>query len=240
MGHRGKRLMAGTAIVLAAAGALAPTAFADTGSNPSTASGSSSALAAIKTKAASAISVRESALQVAVSVVNANKYLTSGDRAHILTTLNSDIDGLNSLAPVIQADTTVAKATTDFRSIFTQYRVFALALPQARFAAAADALTGTVLPRLTDAQSRLQALLSGPDAGKNTTSVQAAMSDLGAQISAITSATDGLSSTVLAFTPAQWDANHALLAPSRSHLVSARADARKARGDIRTVRQAIR
>lgn len=250
MGLPGKKMMAGAAVALAATGTLAPSAFADTGTGPSTstpapASGNGASttgdiLAAIKARAAAAISARESALQAAVTAVDDNKYLTSDDRTRILATLDSDISGLEALAPVIQADTTVAKATADLRTIFTGYRVFALALPQARFAAAADDLTGTVLPRLTDARARLQALLEGADSGKNTPAVQAAMTDLGTQISSIASETNGLSGTVLAFTPADWNANHALLVQPRAQLVSARADARTARVDIRTVVKALR
>jgi hypothetical protein len=240
-----RQIIAGAAVALAAAAAVAPSAFADSGGSssttavPSTTAGADT-LAAIKAKGAAAISARDSALQAAISAVTANRHLTSSDGATVLSTLNADLSGLNALAPVIQADTTVSKARADYTTIFTNYRVFALALPQARLAAAADDLTGTVLPRLTDAQSRLQARLSGKDSGKNTGSVQAAMADLANQISAITSATNGLSATVLGYTPAQWNANHALLTQPRSALVTARGDARTARKDIKTVVEALR
>lgn len=242
-----RKMMASAAIALAAAASAVPAASADTGSGPSTtieapaatASGAGT-LASIQARAASAISVRLSALHRAVTSVTSNRYLTSADRATILSTLNSDLSGLTALGPVIQADTTVAKAKADYRTIFTGYRVFALALPQARFAAAADDLTGTVVPRLSDAQSRLQTLLAGRESGKDTAAVQAAMSDLGERISAINSATAGLSASVLALTPADWNGNHAVLALLRARLVTARADARKARGDIRTVVEALR
>lgn len=242
-----RKMIASAAIALAAAASAVPAASAETGSGPSTTIGSRTAagsgagtLASIQARAASAISTRLSALQGAVASVTSNRYLTSADRAAILSSLNSDLSGLKALGPVIQADTTVAQAKTDYRSIFTRYRVFALGLPQARFAAAADDLTGTVLPRLRDAHSRLQALLAGRESAKNTAEVQSAMSDLGDRISAISSATDGLSAAVLALTPADWNGNHAVLAPLRARLVTARADARKARSDIRTVVEALR
>ena len=172
--------------------------------------------------------------------MSSNKFLTDSDRSSVLATLNSDLSGLNALAPVIQGDTTVSQARSDYSSIFTKYRVFALALPQARFVASSDDLTGTVVPRLTDAQSRLQSLLSGPDSGKDTAAVQAAMTDLGKRISGITSDTSGLAATVLGYTPADWNTNHELLSPARSKLQDARSDARAARNDIRTVVQALR
>ncbi len=242
-----KKMWASAAIALAAAASVAPAAFADTGSTPSTTAGPTEAagngtatVASIQARAATAISVRQSALQSAITSVTSNRYLTSTDRSTILSVLNSDLAGLGALGPVIQADTTLVKVRADYLSIFTQYRVFALALPQARMAAAADDLTGTVLPRLTNARSRLQALLAGRDSAKNTAAVQAAMSDLGNRISAVSSATDGLSAAVLALTPAAWNGNHAILAEPRARLVAARADARRARDDIRTVIEALR
>jgi len=79
------------------------------------------------------------------------------------------------------------------------------------------------------------ALLAGADSGKNTPAVQALMTDLGNQITAITSETSGLSGTVLAYTPAQYDANHALLSPARASLAISRNDSKTARNDIATV-----
>jgi hypothetical protein len=117
--------------------------------------------------------------------------------------------------------------------------VYALALPQVRFAEAADDLAGGVVPNLTAARSTLAGLLAGVDSAKNTAAVQAWMSDLGHQISAITSATNGLSATVLADTPAQYDADHALLSQPRATLASARADAKTARSDAANVLKAL-
>jgi hypothetical protein len=238
--------LAGTAVALTATAIATPaalaasprastmTAQAHVASSTSPAN-TAAALANIKAKAAAAISLRESALQATISAVNANHSLTTTDRAAVLTTLNGDVSGLNALGPVIQVDTTVAQATADYRSIFLNFRVFVLALPQTRMAASADDLTGTVLPHLTDAQSRLAALLAGPESSKDTPAVQAAMADLGKQISAITSDTNGLASQVLSYHPADWNANPTILAQPRANLVSARAAAIQARADITDV-----
>ena len=115
-----------------------------------------------------------------------------------------------------------------------------LALPQIRLAAASDDLSTGVVPHLTDAQTRLQNLLNGKDQGKNSSSVQAAMADLAKQIQAITQETNGLSGAVLAYTPAQYDANTTILRPARTAIQTARADAKTARQDVRTVIEALR
>ncbi|HWE56130.1 MAG TPA: hypothetical protein VG435_11500 [Acidimicrobiales bacterium] len=223
---------------LIASPALAATTSSTVATSPATASGQT--LANIKAKAATAISVRQNALQLAVSDVRANEYLTDADRATLLNTLQDDQSGLTTLGQTIQGDTTVAKAEADYKLIFTGYRVFALALPQVRFAASTDDLTGTVVPHLTDAQTKLQALLSGPDKSKDTPAVQAKMDDLANQISAITTDTNGLAATILSFTPAQWDANPYILTAPVSQLRTARSDAKQARADIAYVVQAIK
>jgi hypothetical protein len=209
---------------------------------PAWAAGSSggATLNGIKARAATAITARLTSLSKAIPAVSSNKWLTATDKSTLLNTLNGDQSGLTALGPKIQADTTVAQARSDYQSIFLNYRVYALALPQVRLAAATDDITGGVLPRLTDAQTRLEGLLSGADSGKNTAAVQAAMSDLAAKIQAITSATAGLSASLLALTPSQYDANHTVLAGPRETILSARADIVAARADVMTVVGALK
>jgi hypothetical protein len=227
--HFPHKFLAATAVTAVVVGA--PTAAFAAAKGP----GSPASLSAIQAQAASAISLRESDLASALTEVQSNTVITSADRSTLEQTLQSDESGLTTLGQKIQADTTVTQAASDYRLIFTQYRVFALALPQVRFAAAADDMTGGVLPALTDAQSNLQALLSGPDSSKNTANVQAWMADLSKQISAISSTTSGLSAQVLAITPSQFDSNKAILAQPKATLFSAHADAVTARADIANV-----
>jgi hypothetical protein len=137
--------------------------------------GRNATLAQIQTRVASAISARLASLSRTIPAVNTNKWLTSTDKSALNATVEADQSALTGLGLKIQADTTVAQARADYESIFLNYRLYALALPQVRLAAAADDITGTVLPRLTDAQTRLAALLSGPDSGQNTTAVRSAI-----------------------------------------------------------------
>jgi hypothetical protein len=243
--NRLTRATAGCAAAAVTLIGLSSTAFAAESTGPAAASSSSAApdhgqsLTAIQQRAAAAIAKRLASLSVAINDVTNSSAISSGDKTTLLATLNGDVTGLTALGVKIAADTTAQQALTDYKTIFTGFRVYALALPQVHFAAAADTITVTVLPKLTDAQSKLAALLAGVDSGKNTPAVQAAMADLATQITAITSETNGLSATVLAYTPAQYDANHALLSPSRAALAISRNDVRTARGDIAFVTKAI-
>ena len=227
---------------------LTGTALADTGS-PAVSSASPTAtptaaphgksLASIQAAAAAAITKRLASLSVSINDVNNNSVITPADKTTLLATLNGDVTGLTALGVTIAGDTTAKQAASDYATIFTSYRVYALALPQVRFAAAADDMTVTVLPKLTDAQTKLAALLTGVDSGKNTPQVQAWMADLATQITAIGTETNGLSATVLADTPAQYDANHALLAPARASLGISRDDIKTARSDVSNVMKAL-
>jgi hypothetical protein len=227
---------------IASAAAATPTVASTPTGTSSAAPGTASSdlrLAAIKARAAAAISRRHTSLVANIAGVSANTVINATDKATLLATLNNDLSGLTALGGKIAADTTVAQASADYQTIFTTYRVYALALPQVRYAAATDDITGGVLPRLTDADTKLAALLMGVDSDKDTPAVQAAMTDLGTQITAATSATNGLSASVLALTPAQYDANHALLSGPRATLAGASKDVRAARADVATVMAAL-
>jgi hypothetical protein len=221
--------------------AAAPTTTPTTpaASTAGSTAGAAARLAAIQARAAAAIAARVASLNRTIPAVTSNTVITATDKATLLATLHGDLAGLPPLGQKIAADTTVAQAQADYETIFTTYRVYALALPQVRYAAAADDITGGILPKLTSADASLAALLIGVDAGKDTPAVQAEMTDLGARISAVTSSTNGLSATVLADTPAQYDANHALLSQPRATLRTVRADISAARADIVKVMAAL-
>jgi hypothetical protein len=236
--NRITKVTAGLATSAVALLGVSGTALAATSPAPAVSPAPSHApqtLAAIKAQAATDIARRLASLSVAINDVTNSTAISAADKTTLLATLNADVTGLTALGTTIAGDTTVQQAVTDFKTIFTGFRVYALALPQVHFAAAADTITMSVLPKLTDAQSKLAALLAGVDSGKDTPAVQALMTDLGNQITAITSETSGLSATVLAYTPAEYDANHALLSPARASLAISRNDSRTARNDIATV-----
>ncbi|WP_394770440.1 hypothetical protein [Lacisediminihabitans sp.] len=202
--------------------------------------GAPAKLSAIQASAAAKTSARIASLNAAIPKVTANTALTDADRSTILGTLNADLAAMRSLAAKIAADTDAATARTDYASIFTGYRVYAVALPQAHFAAAADALTDTVIPRLTAAESKLAAALAGKHASKSTPELQAKLADMTTQIAAAKAAADGTAARALAVTPPDYNANHAVMAPIRASIVSAHAAAKVARADAKSIMAALK
>ena len=218
-------------------GATVP-AFAD--SAPSTPPVTAhSSLSAIQTAGAAATTRRIASIDTASARIAAGTKLGAAHAATITTTLSTDRAALVTLKAKIAADTTVATAIADYKSIFTGFRIYAVVLPQAHIAAGADRLTGTTVPRLQAAHDKLAAALAAhPD--KSTPALQADLVQMQNDIDATTTAATGLAEAALAVTPADFNANHAAMAPLRAQLKTAVADARKALADGKAIIQALR
>src|SRR2546430_23986 len=141
--------------------------------------------------------------------------------------MQNDITGLKTLDTTIQADTAITAAKADAQTIFTDFRVYALVLPVTHLVIATDAMTNVVIPKMTTVADALQLIITKT----NATSEQPTLEDMKAQIAGALTTTNGLAADLQSFTPAQWNANHDLLAPDRGKVSSARTDLGKARRD---------
>jgi hypothetical protein len=192
-------------------------------------------LAGIKAKAATDVTDRVNALNAAITKVNGAKGLGSG-QGTLASYLGTDIVPLQQLNQTIQGDTTVAQAAKDFRTIFSDYRVYVLVLPAARIAADADSATTTAIPALSADAAKAQARVNPG----NQAELQPLIDDLKGQISTATNATNGRAATVLAFTPAEWNAEHGLLGTSKSSEQAAVGALKKGRSDVKQILQDLR
>jgi len=223
-------LLAGALIT----GVAAP-AFAD-GSPSPTPSRTAASLSGLQAAGAADTSKRITSLTAAITRITAAKGLTDADRTTILDTLNADLTGMRSLASKIAADTTVAQARADVRSIFTQYRVYAVALPQARIAVEADRLSGTTIPRLQAAASKLASRVSA----SGNSGAQAELADLTTQLSTAQADVNGLSAAALAVTPSDDDADHSAMTALRDKAKAALAAVKQAAQDAKGIRQSLK
>jgi hypothetical protein len=212
-------------VVTAAGAATTPGSAGTSGSNavPTT-------LAGIKAKAATDITDRVNALNAAIAKVNGANGLGS-DQATLVSYLGTDGAPLQQLNQKIQGDPTVQEAAADFKTIFTNFRVYALVLPASRIAADADRISTTAIPALTSDATKARAHVNPT----NQAELQLLIADLDSQIGTATNATNGLAGTVLALTPAQWNANNGLLGPSKSSDQAAVAAVQKGRSDVRQI-----
>lgn len=193
-----------------AVGGVAP-AFAATGAPAPAATHAAASLSTVQQRGATLIAERLTSLGTAITRVTAAKDATASDRAKILGTLTSDKSALTALAAKIHADTSIATARADVASIFTTYRVYAVALPQSYIAIGADRIGDTAVPRLQSAHDRLQ----GRGADKAQLAVMQNDIDTAAQD------VKGLDSEALAVTPAAFNADHSVMSALRARLKDA-------------------
>jgi hypothetical protein len=191
-------------------------------------------LPGIQAKAAAAITLRVHDLNAAISKVNGTGLLGSSS-ASLASYLQADIAPLQALGTKIAGDTTVATAQADASTIFTSYRVLALVLPAARLAATADGIDATTIPDLTTLSAKAASHVNP----SNRTAVQPLIDDLNAQIHSATNSTAGVATTLLGYTPSQWNANHDLLTASRGSVQAANGNITKARDDVRQIRRIL-
>ncbi len=223
--------MAAAALLGAASAAgAAPPSSSSAGNSDSDAVPAS--LAGIKAKATTDITDRVNDLNAAIARVNAANALGSGQAA-LVAYLGTDVTPLQQLDQKIGGDATVQQAARDFSTIFSDYRVYVLVLPASRIAADADRVTSTAIPTLTADASKAR----GQENPQNQAQLQPLIEDLNAQIGAASNATNGLAATVLAFTPAQWNANHDVLSAAKSSARVADAAVTKGRWDVQQIRQ---
>lgn len=227
----------GSVATLALLGATAAPALAE---GAGEASGTTHrTLAEIQASAKVKTDARAASLNKAITKVTAAKSLSSDDRAAILAILQGDLSAMATLEAKIASDTDASVAATDYATIFTSYRVYAVAIPQSRLTATADRLTLATIPRLTDVHDRLAAKIAA-DPSKSTPALVADLADMSTQLSAASSGLDGVASDSLAVTPAAYNANHDVLATERSAAKDGLAAVKKASSDAKTVRAALK
>jgi hypothetical protein len=221
---------AGLGVVAGMAGAATPGSSGNGG-----ASAVPATLAGIKAEAAMDITDRVNDLNAAIARVNAATSL-GATQASLASYLGADIAPLQQLNQTIQADGTTQQAAHDFGTIFSGYRVYRLVLPAARLAADADHATTSAIPGLTADAAKAQARLNP----SNQATLQPLIDDLNTQVAGATNATNGLATTVLAFTPAQWNADSALLNASKASDQTATGALDKGRADVKQIVQALK
>jgi hypothetical protein len=230
---------------VAATAAVVAGITASAGASPS--SSTSTVSPALVAQADAAITERLDDLQGAATLVRQTSWLTPGDASALLAIINGEISGssgeigLTALKAQIDATTNPSTLRSDIASIYSGYRVYALVLPQVHLVRVADLITGDVIGSLQQSVTTLQTAITTEKAdGQDTSAAQAAVNDLSAQITAISSDTNGVAAAVLRLTPAEWDANHAVLSGPRSSLGAAAAALSKARTDIAAALRALR
>jgi F5/8 type C domain len=172
----------------------------------------------LKALAAQYIYARIRELAGAIKGVQDRSWLGS-DGTTLITKMESDINGLEALGNKIQGDTTVPEVQADTNLIFSDFRVYYLNQPVVADVIRIDRITDITLPYLGREISYLQSR----ENASNEPVIGPLVADMQSNDQTATSETNGLSAELISFTPADWNANHAILnGPTANMLIAAR------------------
>jgi len=172
-----------------------------------------------KRYAAALILERLNTLQFAIKQVQGDNFLGS-DGATLVSDMQADITGLQTLGTTIAGETTVGEVDASIALIFNEFRVYHLMLPVAGDVVIVDNAVNVKLPALASSIS----LLQGAENSSNEGVLAPLIANMQSQSGIITGATGGLSAELLSYTPTEWNANHNLLGGANADIrVMARA-----------------
>ncbi|MGC8626670.1 MAG: hypothetical protein ACP5VR_03780 [Acidimicrobiales bacterium] len=173
-------------------------------------------LASVQARSANLISRRVASLQAAIKVLSSVNFLGT-DGTALVNEMQGDINGLEALGTTISAATTVQQAEADQALIFTQFRVYRLVLPVAHDVRLADQVANVDVPAINQGLSSLQALGGTPSGAV----IEAYVASGQAQVQVALNAVAGLSAKLLAYTPAELNADNSLLYPAEVSIAAA-------------------
>jgi hypothetical protein len=188
-------------------------------------------LSSVQAKAAAAITLRVNDLNAAIVKVNSAKNL-GAEAARLDAYLQQDIAPLQSLGQQIAADTSLPTAEAQALTIYTNFRVLALVLPAARLVTDASKIVNSAIPTLEASSTKVSAKVTPA----NQSELEPLIDNLNAYTTAASDSTSSAANTVLSYTPAQWNANEALLSTERSQIASAVPDINNALHDLAQIR----
>jgi chromosome segregation ATPase len=194
-----------------------------------------SELTAIQKSADTMISVRITTLNNLLSRIQNDTRLSADDKTTLTTNINTMISNLQALKTKIDADTDVTTARADRKTIVTSYHIYVTFEPQIRLLITIDNLSttsATVSSLVTKLQS-LSTTLKGQ--GKDTTSMDAAITDINTQLTAINTILTTDKTKLLGITTSS-NTNQATFVQIRQDLAKVRGDFAQIRHDIATIR----
>ena len=187
-----------------------------------------------------AITTRIAALNKMSARIGEMKNVPASEISNIANEVQTETTNLTNLKTKIDADTNVAAARADEKTITGDYRIYALVIPQASIVASSDRVS-TIAGMITALQTKIQARITADQtAGKDVTALATANADITAKVTDATSKASLAQSAVVSLAPDQGNATVA--ASNKSALLGAHAnmqvsatDLKAARADIKTI-----
>ena len=197
-------------------------------------------LATVKARGDAEISRRLTTLNALSTKISDTAKLTTADKTALENEVAKEISSLTALRTKLDAETVLADAFTDAKSIVIDYRVYALIVPKINLVRTADDQQ-VVESKLTDLATKLQARIqSAQTAGKNIASLQAQLDDLQAKVHAAQSISMNVEASVVVLQPTDYDNDHTILSGYRDQLKTAHSDNQAAVTDAKAIVSALK
>jgi hypothetical protein len=194
-------------------------------------------LSDIITKANTDIAKRVEALNALNTRVQGMKNESSDEKASISSQVQTNITGLTTLKAKIDADTDASLAKDDIKGIFSNFRIYALVIPQGWIAASADRVA-TISGLMTSLSAKIQARIAADQSvGKSVTSLTAVLAEMNAKVLDASSQSVSANASVTALVPDQGNAS--IAATNKSTLVAAHAKIKIATDDLKAARKDV-
>lgn len=201
--------------------------FAQTSSPSGTPNNSANRISMIKSKADAEIARRITSITDLLARIQTLKRVSDSDKSSLTGMGNTMIANLNILKTKIDADTDIATLRIDWKSIFDQYRVYMLFMPQLRIYVAADRINDTT-NLMMQVSAKLQGRINGNAAWQSTLNdANSKITDAETQAQNAINATKGLQ-------PDQ--GNNAIASSNKQALLSAKGMIMTAITDLQTAR----
>jgi hypothetical protein len=177
------------------------------------------------------------------AIVNSAKELPTNttyaqNKASLLSEISTQVSNLTTLKTTLDGETTVSAAATDVGNMYTEYRVYALVVPQVAIFKHADDEQATAA-KLTAMETGLQSRITA-DTGSNQATLQSDLNDLKAKVVLAQGIAGPLEDKVVAFVPGDYDADHTILSGDATSLKTAHADNVVAATDAKNIITALK
>lgn len=167
--------------------------------------------------------------------VNANTHLTADQKSALTGDAQTNITNLQTLKTKLDAETDVTAARADVKSIFTQFRIYAVVLPRDDREAVLDHLTNLQAKFVANEPKIQQAIQAAANKGVNVSQEQEQYTDLVAKVNAAATQDSAAQALVASLTPANYPGTAATLAQMKGNLKAAHDDLVAAHTDLKQI-----
>lgn len=192
-------------------------------------------LTAIKTKGDAELGRRVDTLAKLLITINSATRLSSSSKQALSEQVSNENVALVALRVKLAAETTVADAANDVKTLVTEYRVYALIVPKVQLIRAADD-EQVAEAKLLALQAKLTTRINNArTAGKDVAALQAKLDDMTANLAQAQSISSEVETSVLPLQPTDYNNDHTILSGQRDKLKTAKTAAQAAFTDAKAI-----